>query len=235
MLGDARFQVVRNKARDAAAVEFGHADMARRPRVLLHVKRRLDVVIAAVRQRSCEQVGLRDFAGCRIDDGHGGTRLVDLYRASRLALDARRQVPGHDTAVVLAAERRVRHVHAASAHACVRVLGMQEKQGRADAAELLAHVVPVGLLEDALDTEPPGKDRAAGLVVVLVGNAVVSDSQLVGTIEYRTDALLRHSAASCDRAAREPRSSQPRYRLRLDLGCRIVLLSSLRTRRQGLR
>lgn len=92
MLDNAGLEVVGNDARGASAVEIEHADMTQQPGVLLHVERRLDVVIAAVRQRTHEEVDFRRLADLRIDDGHDGARPVDFYRAPRLALYMRRQI-----------------------------------------------------------------------------------------------------------------------------------------------
>lgn len=56
-----------------------------------------------------------------------------------------------------------------------------EEAGLRRRPELLVHVVSVGLLEDALDTKLLGEHEAVNLVV-LVGHAIVFDSQLVGAV-----------------------------------------------------
>lgn len=94
----------------------------------------------------------------------------------------------------------------------------------ANLAELFVRVAPIGLLEDLLGVEPLRENEAVDLVVVLVGNIVVADAELVGAVEHVENAPLRHLQALGYRVARVPRGPQLQHRFRLDFCYHINLL-----------
>lgn len=77
MRDDAGLEVVAHDAGGASAEVGEHVDMARQPRVLPHVERRLDVRVARERKRSDEEVDFCDLV--RLGDGS-----IDLRELMRL-------------------------------------------------------------------------------------------------------------------------------------------------------